>query len=41
MDNIIETISLNYIYEDGTKALNDVNIQIKKGKTTAILGTYY
>jgi cobalt/nickel transport system ATP-binding protein len=37
-DNILETKGLKFIYTDKTKALEDVNIKIKKGQTTAILG---
>ncbi|MDP4181631.1 MAG: ATP-binding cassette domain-containing protein [Bacillota bacterium] len=36
--NIIETRKLHYEYTDGTNALIDVNIGIRKGKTTAVLG---
>ena len=34
----LETKDLTYTYPDGTKALNDVNIQIKKGEKIAIMG---
>jgi len=37
-ENIIEVRDLNYTYPDGTHALKDVNIKIKRGQTTAILG---
>lgn len=36
--SILETQGLCYTYEDGTKALEDISINIKRGKTTAILG---
>ncbi len=36
--NILETQGLFYSYPDGTQALKDIKIKIKKGKTTAILG---
>ena len=39
MENIhLETKNLSFTYPDGTKALNDVNIQIKKGEKIAIMG---
>ena len=39
MDDIMmEAKELSYLYPDGTKALNVVNIKIKGGQTTAILG---
>ena len=34
----IETINLSYTYPDGTKALDNVNFCLEKGKTIAILG---
>lgn len=37
-DNIIEAKELCYSYPDGTNALKNVNIKIRKGITTAILG---
>jgi len=37
-DNIIEVKDLQYQYEDGTRALDGVNLRISKGKTTAVLG---
>jgi len=36
--NIIQVKELNYSYLDGTKALNEINLEIARGKTTAILG---
>jgi cobalt/nickel transport system ATP-binding protein len=36
--NIIEAKNLHYTYADGTRALAGVNIDIRKGRTTAILG---
>lgn len=36
--NILEAQDLNYTYADGTLALKGVNLGIKRGKTTAILG---
>ncbi|MFZ5595828.1 MAG: ATP-binding cassette domain-containing protein [Bacillota bacterium] len=38
-DNILETQDLHYIYADGTPALKGVNLGIKRGQTTAILGS--
>ena len=35
---IMESTDLCYVYSDGTSALKDVNIKIKEGLTTAILG---
>lgn len=35
---IIETNNLNKVYKSGTKALNDVNINIKKGSITGLIG---
>lgn len=35
---IMQTKNLCYSYPDGTKALDDINIDIKRGQTTAILG---
>jgi cobalt/nickel transport system ATP-binding protein len=37
-DNVLETFSLSYEYPDGTMAINNLNIKIKRGKTTAIIG---
>jgi cobalt/nickel transport system ATP-binding protein len=37
-DNILETKKLTFTYPDKTQALDDVDIKIKKGQTTAILG---
>ena len=34
----LETKNLSYTYPDGTEALKDVNIQIKKGEKIAIMG---
>lgn len=36
--NILEAQDLNYTYADGTLALKGVNLGIKRGQTTAILG---
>ncbi len=36
--NIIETVKLSYSYDGERQALNNVNIQIPKGRTTAVLG---
>lgn len=36
--NIIETKNLHYEYDDGTYALSGVNLGIRKGKITAVLG---
>ena len=39
MKNIVlETKNLGFNYPDGTKALDNVSVQIERGKTTAILG---
>jgi cobalt/nickel transport system ATP-binding protein len=35
---IMEAKDMSYLYPDGTKALNGVNIKIHQGQTTAILG---
>lgn len=35
---IMQTKNLSYSYPDGTKALDDININIKRGQTIAILG---
>lgn len=37
-ENIIEVKDLQYQYEDGTRALDGVNLRIPKGMTTAVLG---
>lgn len=37
-DTIIKAENVCYVYEDGTNALNGINIDIKKGKKTAFLG---
>ncbi|KNY28015.1 ATP-binding cassette domain-containing protein [Pseudobacteroides cellulosolvens] len=37
-DNILETKELLFVYTDKTKALENVNIKIKRSQTTAILG---
>lgn len=34
----LETKNLSFTYHDGTKALKNVNIQIKKGEKIAIMG---
>lgn len=34
----IEAINVNYIYHDGTKALNNLNFSVEKGENMAILG---
>lgn len=38
-DNILEAKDLHYTYADGTLALKGVNLGIKRGQTTAILGS--
>ncbi len=38
-NNILEVKDLHYTYADGTLALKGVNLGIKKGQTTAILGS--
>ena len=35
---IIETMNLNYKYQDGTKALNNISLKIEKGKKITFLG---
>lgn len=35
---ILEACNIKYHYDDGTSALDDLNIQIEKGKKTAIIG---
>lgn len=37
-ENILEVQCLHYKYDDGTHALKGVNLKIKRGRTTAILG---
>jgi len=37
-ENLMEVQELHYKYEDGTHALKGVDIQIRKGRTTAIVG---
>lgn len=37
-DNIIKLEDIHYKYPDGTHALNGINMEIKKGEITAILG---
>lgn len=37
-ENIIKLEDLHYKYPDGTNALNGINMEIKKGEVTAILG---
>ena len=34
----IEAINVSYKYQDGTKALNDLNLSIEKGENVAIIG---
>ena len=34
----LETKNLSFTYHDGTQALKNVNIQIKKGEKIAIMG---
>lgn len=36
--NIIETKNISYVYPDGTKALENVDFTVKKGKIVALLG---
>ncbi|XCH79177.1 MAG: ATP-binding cassette domain-containing protein [Candidatus Dehalobacter alkaniphilus] len=36
---ILETQELSYAYADGTRALNQVTLGIKRGETTAVLGS--
>ena len=36
--NAIEVINLTYTYPDGTKAIDNINLTIKKGENLAILG---
>lgn len=35
---IIEAMNLNFKYQDGTKALNNINLKIEKGKKISFLG---
>jgi len=35
---ILETVNLNFKYQDGTKALNNINLKIEKGKKISFLG---
>ncbi|MGV8981121.1 energy-coupling factor ABC transporter ATP-binding protein [Clostridium sp.] len=35
---IIEAMNVNYKYQDGTKALNNINLKIEKGKKISFLG---
>lgn len=35
---VLETKDLNYVYHDGTHALKDVNLKIKKGEKVAVMG---
>lgn len=37
-DIILETKHISYTYEDGTRALQDVSIQIRRGKKIALMG---
>ncbi len=36
--SILKTENITYVYEDGTKALNNVSLTIEKGEKTALLG---
>ena len=36
---IIQTENMNFIYPDGTSALHDINLEIKKGDRAAIVGS--
>lgn len=36
--NILEAQGINYAYSDGTHALKGITIEVKRGKTTAVLG---
>lgn len=38
MTDIIEVNNLHYTYEDGTKALRGINLNVKKGERLAIMG---
>lgn len=38
MDNIIEFKDIEYLYPDGTKAINGIDFAIKKGETVALMG---
>lgn len=38
-DYIIQTEDLEYVYPDGTKALNQINLKIKRGSKVAVLGS--
>lgn len=39
MDEIVlETTDLNYVYHDGTHALKDINLKIRKGEKVAVMG---
>ena len=35
---ILETRNLSYQYQDGTKALNNINVKIEKGKKVSFVG---
>ncbi|MBU3143714.1 energy-coupling factor ABC transporter ATP-binding protein [Clostridium sp. CF012] len=35
---ILETVNLNFKYQDGTKALNNISLKIEKGKKVSFLG---
>lgn len=37
-ENILEVKDLHYKYDDGTYALKGINMKIRKGRTTAVLG---
>lgn len=38
-ENILEVRNLQYAYNDGTVALKDLSLNVKQGKTTAVLGS--
>lgn len=37
-ENILEIKELHYKYEDGTYALKGINLKIRRGQTTGIIG---
>jgi cobalt/nickel transport system ATP-binding protein len=37
-ENILEVKDLHYKYDDGTYALKGINLKIRRGQTTAVLG---